>query len=165
MSDHTVEPRQQHRSKQTATLESILDDNGLGKWHAILEAEDVTLLNAHKITSDDLKEMGLTAGARRDVIELFCKNANPQRPDGSEPSQHSPLRVRLTNEGTLVEWSKRDSGKKFACFLSHHKGSCAMEARFLYEKLQDTIKKECFLDSDDLRVMTQACRDCFATAL
>ena len=52
----------------------------------------------------------------------------------------------------MVEWTRLGSGKRFACFLSHHKASCAMEARFLNDKLQGLIQKECFLDSDDLRV-------------
>ena len=55
-------------------------------------------------------------------------------------------------DSAVVEWTKHNSGKKFACFLSHHKGSCAMEARFLKDKVQGLIQKECFLDSDDLRV-------------
>jgi hypothetical protein len=42
--------------------------------------------------------------------------------------------------------------KQYACFLSHHKAACAMEARFLKEKLEALMNKEVFLDSDDLKV-------------
>ena len=41
--------------------------------------------------------------------------------------------------------------KQFACFLSHHKDSCAMEARFLKGQLEEMMGRAVFLDSDDLR--------------
>ena len=64
------------------------------------------------------------------------------------------------------------AGKRYGCFISHHKASCAvrrfmkcahdflnalcfffikMEARFLMEKLEAQLGKEVFLDSDDLK--------------
>ena len=56
-----------------------------------------------------------------------------------------------------------DSKKKYAAFLSHHKASCAMEARFLKDKLQMQLPgSEIFLDSDDLkdlRTLLESVRD------
>ena len=50
---------------------------------------------------------------------------------------------------------RRSSGgseKKYAAFLSHHKASCAMEARFLKTELEKHLPgSEIFLDSDDLK--------------
>jgi hypothetical protein len=40
------------------------------------------------------------------------------------------------------------TGKRYVCFLSHHKADCAMEARFLKNQLQDLLGAEVFLDSD-----------------
>ena len=40
------------------------------------------------------------------------------------------------------------SSKKFAAFLSHHKGGCAMEARFIKGELEKLLETEIFLDSD-----------------
>ena len=86
---------------------------------------------------------------------------SPRRPGGpsrSDPSPQLPRRLGGHDghdagaSAPVVEWSKRDSGKKFSCFLSHHKRDCSMEARFLKEKMQGLICKECFLDSDDLQV-------------
>ena len=65
----------------------------------------------------------------------------PSRPGVPAPSADTPLKSRLPK-----------ADKQYACFLSHHKASCAMEARFLKEKLQALLGKEVFLDSDDLKV-------------
>jgi hypothetical protein len=54
-----------------ATLESMLNDNGLGEWAATLEAERITLAHLHKLTNEDLKDIGLPLGARKDLLELF----------------------------------------------------------------------------------------------
>ena len=43
------------------------------------------------------------------------------------------------------------SAKPYACFLSHHKLACAMEARFLKGELERMLGAEIFLDSDDLK--------------
>ena len=40
--------------------------------------------------------------------------------------------------------------KEFACFISHHKASCAMEARFIKNELERLTDRRVFLDSDDL---------------
>jgi hypothetical protein len=198
------------------TLESILTDNGLGKWHAKLAAEEIDLENVGKLTDGHLEKLGLPMGTRLKILELFAK---PLRPDGPASSKSTTRRssgiglqagdgadaaVTLaqqeaalrTKRGTLdldddqekiasitaeikqlkeaqdklkikqrneaqdkidqAVWNRRDSGKKFSCFISHHKRDCAMEARFLKEKMQAIIGKECFLDSDDLRVSCPA---------
>jgi hypothetical protein len=68
--------------------------------------------------------------------------------------------------------------KQFACFLSHHKDSCAMEARFIKEHLEEMMGRAVFLDSDDLRgafnhtpecpdltPVTQISLDCWTTCV
>jgi hypothetical protein len=142
-------------------LEAVLTDNGLGEWHSILQAERITLDNIGLMTNDDLRELDLPLGARREILVLF---AQPQRPGpasskASSPNKHGGRSLQPSNS-PVVKWTKHGSGKKFACFLSHHKASCAMEARFLKDKLQGLIQKECFLDSDDLRVRWRCIR-CF----
>ena len=142
-----------------ASLEAILTDNGLGKWFATLAAEEVDLDTIADLTIDELEKIGLPLGARKKIVKLF--GSKPLRPDApvsskdSSPNKHSG-RVLHVAGGIVVEWAKRGSGKKFACFLSHHKASCAMEARYLKTELQGLIQKECFLDSDDLRVSGSA---------
>ena len=75
------------------------------------------------------------------IAELATPVAMPHAPDGPASSGTSPLKARVAVKG----------GKQFGCFLSHHKASCAMEARFLKEKFEGLLSKEVFLDSDDLR--------------
>jgi hypothetical protein len=132
------------------SLEAVLNENGLGQWFATLDAEEISLANIMDVTSEDLKEAGLPIGARRNILKLFT-TATPHPPDGLARSHPSPRRRSHGVQAEVVEWDKRVSGKKFGCFLSHHKDSCAMEARFLKTELQGLIQKECFLDSDNLR--------------
>jgi hypothetical protein len=140
-----------------ATLEEVLTDNGFAKFAGIFAKEMITLNNASKLTDGDLKEFGLPWGARKDLLELFGEK-KPQRPDAppssrqASPNKHSGRTLQGGGDCAMVEWTKHGSGKTFACFLSHHKASCAMEARFLKKELQGLIAKECFLDSDNLRV-------------
>jgi hypothetical protein len=68
------------------TLADILSENGLGKWHAKFEAEDLTLSNISDLTNDDLKELGLPMGARKDILKLFCA-----KPSASEPDQQTEV--------------------------------------------------------------------------
>jgi hypothetical protein len=64
-----------------ASLETTLNENGLGKWHATFEAEEITLDNIADMTSDDLKELGLPMGARKDVLKLFSgSDKEPAKP-------------------------------------------------------------------------------------
>ena len=139
-------------------LASVLAQHGLGEYAEMLAVEKVSIGNIGKLTNDELKELGLPVGARKDIMELFGAKLQAARPDApasskqASPNKHSGGRSLQAPDGTVVEWSKRGGGKRFACFLSHHKASCAMEARFLNDKIQGLIQKECFLDSDDLRV-------------
>jgi hypothetical protein len=55
-----------------ATLESVLAVNGLSKWHALFEKEDITLQNAGDLTDDELMKLGLGLGARKDILKLFA---------------------------------------------------------------------------------------------
>ena len=139
-----------------ATLEAILAENGLGKWYATLAGEEIDLETIGKLTDVQLEKLGLPMGARVKILELFgVKPLRPVAPASSKqasPNKHNSGRTLQAPDGTVVEWTKRGGGKRFACFLSHHKASCAMEARFLKDKIQGLIQKECFLDSDDLRV-------------
>ena len=76
-----------------------------------------------------------------DAIAAAGTAIAPHAPGGPASSGTSPLKARVAVKG----------GKQFGCFLSHHKASCAMEARFLKEKFEGLLSKEVFLDSDDLR--------------
>ena len=111
-----------------------------------------------------LEELGAKTTHLKNIRNAIAQEGvkmNPHRPgepSRSDPSPQLPRRLG-GHEGhdagasaPVVEWSKRDSGTKFSCFLSHHKRDCSMEARFLKEKMQGLICKECFLDSDDLQV-------------
>ena len=63
------------------------------------------------------------------------------RPDPTSPGT-APTQVSTT---TL----------SFACFLSHYKVEAATEARWLQENLEAHLGKRCFLDSDDLSLLTE----------
>jgi hypothetical protein len=138
-------------------LASVLAEHGLGEYAEMLAAEKVNIGNIGKLSDDNLKELGLPMGARVDILQLFGVPLQAARPDApasskqASPNKHSGGRSLQAPDGTVVEWSKRGGGKRFACFLSHHKASCSMEARYLKTELQGLIQKECFLDSDDLR--------------
>ena len=95
-----------------------------------------------------LKPLLVQAGAKpmhvkviADAIAAAGTAIAPHAPSGPASSGTSPLKARVAVKG----------GKQFGCFLSHHKASCAMEARFLKDKLEGLLSKEVFLDSDDLR--------------
>ena len=38
----------------------------------------------------------------------------------------------------------------YSCFLSHYKAQAGMEARYLNDMLQKLLRRECFLDSQNL---------------
>jgi hypothetical protein len=96
-----------------------------------------------------LKPLLIQAGAKpmhvkviADAIAAAGTAIAPHAPGGPASSGTSPLKARV---------AVTKGGKQFGCFLSHHKASCAMEARFLKEKFEGLLSKEVFLDSDDLR--------------
>ena len=47
-----------------------------------------------------------------------------------------------------------DSEDRFAAFLSHYKIEAATEARWLQGELEALLSRRCFLDSDDLNLLT-----------
>jgi hypothetical protein len=155
----------------SADLISVHANHGLGGDYAEMLAVErvnsaVNIGSIADLTDGQLSELGLPVGAGVD-IKLFGAQP-PLRPDmpasskQASPNKHSGGRSLQAADGAVVEWSKRGGGKRFACFLSHHKASCAMEARFLKDRLQGLIQKECFLDSDDprdLRELLDSVRD------
>ena len=61
------------------------------------------------MTNDDLKDIGVPLGARKEILKLFAKNPHP--PEGPVPSNSSPRR-----KGTAVPlWSKGARGQKYRC--------------------------------------------------
>ena len=82
------------------------------------------------------------------IADLATPVAIPHAPGGPASSGTSPLKARV---------AVTKGGKQFGCFLSHHKASCAMEARFLKDKLEGLLSKEVFIDSDDLRGECNSC--------
>ena len=101
-----------------ASLHEALGKVGLGEYADVFAAEKIDLETIGELAEDDLRELGLPMGARIDVLKLF--GTTPRPPDRPSPSHHSPLRSRHTDGGgTVAEWSKRESGKQFACFIRY----------------------------------------------
>ena len=79
-------------------------------------------------------------------------------PDAEGPPGPQPVSPPLKHASSSLTSRK---GKGFAeadkpvCFLSHCKAEGAMEARFLQTELEAKLKKKVFLDSDDLRDLSQ----------
>ena len=48
------------RGVMAASLETILTDNGLGKWFATLAAEEVDIDTITEMTEDDLEKIGVS---------------------------------------------------------------------------------------------------------
>ena len=70
----------------------------------------------------------------------------------------SPKQLAAALEAAPEAAAKPTSGpKKFAAFLSHCKADAAMEARYLQGEMERGVKdgRSIFLDSDDLRDLTQ----------
>lgn len=73
------------------------------------------------------------------------------------PSPTSPL---MSGNGKVLTPAshvprKLLEGKQFAAFISHAKAEAAMEARFVQSWLEDRLSARVFLDSDNLRDLTQ----------
>ena len=77
----------------------------------------------------------------------------PPRPAAGRPHVQHLLRRRqrlLRHVARRALAHVQGSGKTFMCFLSHHKASCAMEARFIKEELERMVPgAQIFLDSDE----------------
>jgi hypothetical protein len=119
-----------------------------------LEVEHPTVEYFHEDVQEWLllDDWGDFVSQKKKALRVTRVDANKpgvqlQRPCQPSPSSPSP-RTRTTG---AVQFGK---GKTFSCFLSHHKAACAMEARFLKEKLGHLLGAQAFLDSDDLFNLT-----------
>ena len=56
-----------------------------------------------------------------------------------------PSNVVVPNQFEDARARHRDSSKAFACFLSHHKQSCAAEARLVKQQLESMLDAKVFL--------------------
>lgn len=90
----------------------------------------------------------LKAGMQR--IEEALREHRPQQPQRAQFGSRKSLT--LTN----VDAAGAPRTKpKFAAFMSHAKAEAAMEARFVQAWLEQKLEASIFLDSDDLRDLTQ----------
>ena len=99
---------------------------------------DVVGMTTDEMTEleEALKEIGVKKPHLRIIRNAIAEEgakaekgvAPPNRPAVSAPSATgSPLKNRLLTKAD----NNYAGGKQYACFLSHHKEACAMEARFL----------------------------------
>ena len=82
---------------------------------------------------------------KRPTFEAICLILTTLKPSIQSNTPSSSISwnasgLRSTNQakGVAVEW-QRGSTKKYTAFLSHHKESCAAEARIIKEKLEATF--------------------------
>ena len=73
-----------------------------------------------------------------------------QGEERAAPSQPPAPLIRRASEASKVA-----EKKKYAAFVSHYKLEAAMEARFVQMELEKKLDRLVFLDSDDLRSLTQ----------
>jgi hypothetical protein len=141
-------------------LASLLAAHGLGQYSDALRLQDITLRNAAALSNEDLKELSVTIGHRKLMLDIFHDVSNgevqgglsPRAPCRIAPSLTSPItKARGLHAAERAPTAAPETGKTYACFISHYKKSSAMEARFLKDNMQRLLGKECFLDSDDLR--------------
>jgi hypothetical protein len=111
----------------TDQLGALLAANGLGAFAYIFASEQITLQSARKLDHSLLKEMAIPIGPRVIMLTLFAED--PHRPDAPAGSHGSPRHMALVqaSTGAPAADSLANSGKKYGCFLSHHKAACAME--------------------------------------
>jgi hypothetical protein len=113
-------------------LGAVLAANGLGAFAATFAAEQITLETAAELNESDMKELGIPMGPRKKVLLMMKALAAPklQRPDvpAASHAHDSPRhKALLQASGDTPADALMNSGKKYGCFLSHHKASCAME--------------------------------------
>ena len=107
-------------------LGALLAAKGLSAFAHTFAAEQITLESAGRLSESHLKELGIPMGPRMIMLDLFA--ADPHRPDGPAGSRGSPRHIAILQASTDAPTdSFKDSGKKYGCFLSHHKAACAME--------------------------------------
>jgi hypothetical protein len=105
---------------------ALLIANGLGSFAQVFASEQITLETASDLTMQLLKELGIPMGPRMKILRLFA--TKPNKPDGLAGSLGSPRHMALLQASIDVPVDVlAASGKKFGCFLSHHKAACAME--------------------------------------
>jgi hypothetical protein len=109
-----------------AELGAFLAGKGLGAFAQTFAAEQITMETVVHLTANELKEMAIPIGPRMKILKLFA--ADPHRPDMPAGSHDSPRHMALLEASADAPVATvKDSGKKFNCFLSHHKAACAME--------------------------------------
>ena len=108
-------------------LGALLAANGLGAFAQTFAHHQITLQSAADLDHSLLKELGIPLGPRLIMLKLFA--ADPHRPDAPAGSHGSPRHMALVkaSTGAPAADSLANSGKKYGCFLSHHKAACAME--------------------------------------
>ena len=108
-------------------LGALLAANGLGAFAQTFAHHQITLQDARSLDHSLLKEMGIPIGPRVRILTLFAED--PHRPDAPAGSHGSPRHMALVqaSTGAPAADSLGNSGKKYGCFLSHHKAACAME--------------------------------------
>jgi hypothetical protein len=110
-------------------LGAFLAANSLGAFAAVFAKEQITLGDVAKLSKSDLKELGIPMGPRVRILGFFATSTEPHRPEGLPASHGSPRHLKLqAGNDTLFE-ALVNSGKKYGCFLSHHKAACAMEGK------------------------------------
>jgi hypothetical protein len=115
-------------------LGAFLAANGLSAFVQTFAAEQITMETVVHLRVSELKELGIPMGPRVKILNLLA--IDPIRPDGPAGSHGSPRHNALleASVATPVD-SLANSGKKFGCFLSHHKAACAMEGETEHYRL------------------------------
>ena len=108
------------------------EDVGIDDFDEIAEIDDDILAKLEAaLTTYGCKAMHwkkIRAAIAEEGTKAEKGVAPPNRPAVSAPSAtDSPLKNRLLTKAD----NNYAGGKQYACFLSHHKEACAMEARFL----------------------------------
>ena len=107
-------------------LGALLAANGLGAFAQTFAHHQITLQSAADLDHSLLKEMAIPIGPRLIMLKLFAED--PTRPGGPAGSHGSPRHMALVKASTGAPADAlANSGKKYGCFLSHHKAACAME--------------------------------------
>ena len=110
----------------TDQLGALLAANGLGAFAQTFAHHQITLQDARSLKEIHLKEMAIPIGPRVRILKLLA--VDPTRPGGPAGSHGSPRHMALVkaSAGAPAD-ALANSGKKYGCFLSHHKAACAME--------------------------------------
>ena len=93
----------------------------------------------------ELKAAGAKALHLKKIQAAIAEAVNKQKPtrDALNAAATTALAASADDAAPV-----RTSTRKYASFLSHHKASCAMEARYLKVELEKVLGAPVFLDSD-----------------